>query len=54
MVYSIKFILANGVFYVNWPRLVPLGYDLPLNQYPKVQSEATLGTAEVELGWKNE
>ncbi|CAO3571408.1 unnamed protein product [Mortierella alpina] len=54
IVYAVKFILANGAHYVNWPRLVPLGYDLPLNQYPKMQSEATLGTAEVELGWKNE
>ncbi|KAG0198584.1 hypothetical protein BGX28_007973 [Mortierella sp. GBA30] len=54
MVYVTKFVVANGIYYVNWPKLVPLGYDLPENQYPKIQSEATLGTAEVELGWKNE
>ncbi|KAF9586399.1 hypothetical protein BGW38_005676 [Lunasporangiospora selenospora] len=53
-VYVIRFILANGMFYVNWPRLVPLGYDIPLSQYSKVQVEPKLGGAEVELGWKNE
>lgn len=27
--YVFKFIVANGVHYVNWPKLVPLGYTLP-------------------------
>ncbi|KAF9113811.1 hypothetical protein BGX27_000781 [Mortierella sp. AM989] len=54
IVYTTSFIVANGVYYVNWPKLVPLGYDLPLDHFPGVQSEATLGTAEVEFGWKNE
>ncbi|KAG0365953.1 hypothetical protein BGZ54_006001 [Gamsiella multidivaricata] len=54
MVYTMHFIVTNGVHYVNWPRLVPLNYDLQASQFPGIQSEPTLGTAEVELGWKNE
>ncbi|KAG0305294.1 hypothetical protein BGZ98_004359 [Dissophora globulifera] len=54
MAYTMRFIVAHGVHYVNWPRLVPLDSDMSLRQYPSVTSEAKLGTAEVELGWKNE
>ncbi|KAF9206128.1 hypothetical protein BGZ49_002955 [Haplosporangium sp. Z 27] len=54
IVYISNFIVANGVYYVNWPKLVPLRYDLPLSHFPGFQSEANFGTAEVELGWKNE
>ncbi|ORZ27073.1 SacI homology domain-domain-containing protein [Lobosporangium transversale] len=55
IVYIIHFILANGVYYVNWPRLVPLGYDLAaMTRNHTFESDTTLGTAEVELGWKNE
>ncbi|KAF9914742.1 hypothetical protein BX616_007652 [Lobosporangium transversale] len=46
---------TNGVYYVNWPRLVPLGYDLAaMTRNHTFESDTTLGTAEVELGWKNE
>ncbi|KAF9181510.1 hypothetical protein BGZ50_005482 [Haplosporangium sp. Z 11] len=54
MVYVARFILTNGVYYVNWPKLVPLSYVLAPKPFPVIQSESTLGTAEVELGWKNE
>jgi hypothetical protein len=54
IVYTVHFIVTNGIHYVNWPRLVPLDYDLQASQFPGSQSEAKLGTAEVELGWKNE
>jgi len=53
MAYVTKTIVENGVHYVNWPRLVPLAFDLPENHFPGI-SEAKLDTGEVELGWKNE
>lgn len=54
MVYVTRFILMNGIYYVNWPRLVPLGYDLPVRQFVDSRTDEKLGTAETELGWKNE
>ncbi|KAF9120801.1 hypothetical protein BGW39_011094 [Mortierella sp. 14UC] len=53
MAYVTKTIVANGVHYVNWPKLVPLDFDLPENHFPGI-SESKLDTGEVELGWKNE
>ncbi|KAF9298593.1 hypothetical protein BGZ88_005810 [Linnemannia elongata] len=53
MAYVTKTIVENGVHYVNWPRLVPLAFDLPENHFPGI-SESKLDTGEVELGWKNE
>ncbi|KAF8941493.1 hypothetical protein BGZ58_007860 [Dissophora ornata] len=52
--YTAYFIITNGVYYVNWPRLVPLDYDVSMHKFPGISSEAKLGAAEVELGWKNE
>ncbi|KAI1317511.1 hypothetical protein EDD11_008318 [Mortierella claussenii] len=55
VLYTVRFLISNGVYYVNWPKLVPLGYDIsPAGQSSGLQSEPMLGTAEVELGWKNE
>ncbi|GJJ73667.1 phosphatidylinositol 4-phosphatase [Entomortierella parvispora] len=54
MAYVARFILMNGIYYVNWPRLVPLGYDLPVRQLVDSRMDEKLGTAEIELGWKNE
>ncbi|KAG0272970.1 hypothetical protein BGZ95_011233 [Linnemannia exigua] len=53
MAYVTRTIVANGVHYVNWPKLVPLDFDLPENHFPGI-SESKLDTGEVELGWKNE
>ncbi|KAF9924153.1 hypothetical protein FBU30_005821 [Linnemannia zychae] len=53
MAYVIRVIIANGVHYVNWPKLVPLDIDLPENHFPGI-SESKLDTGEIELGWKNE
>ncbi|KAG0374584.1 hypothetical protein BGX24_010218 [Mortierella sp. AD032] len=53
MAYVTRAIVANGVHYVNWPKLVPLAFDLPENHFPGI-SESKLDTGEVELGWKNE
>ncbi|KAG0052780.1 hypothetical protein BGZ83_002134 [Gryganskiella cystojenkinii] len=54
MVGVTRFILMNGIYYVNWPHLIPLGYDLPVSQFIDTRTDEKLGTAEVELGWKNE
>ncbi|KAF9971087.1 hypothetical protein BGZ73_006013 [Actinomortierella ambigua] len=54
MAYSAKFILANGYQYVNWPRLIPLSYTRPASKFATIEVRSPLGTAEVELGWKNE
>ncbi|KAK3828789.1 MAG: SacI homology domain-containing protein [Benniella sp.] len=52
--YIVHFMIVNGGYYVNWPKLIPLEYDVQASEFPGIQSEAKLGTAEVELGWKNE
>ncbi|KAF9383427.1 hypothetical protein CPC16_008921 [Podila verticillata] len=54
MTLTIRFIVANGMHYVNWPKLVPLGYDLPVSQFTSVSQESKHGVAEMEMGWKNE
>ncbi|KAG0234357.1 hypothetical protein BGW41_001185 [Actinomortierella wolfii] len=54
MSYTAKFVVANGYQYVNWPRLVPLPYTRPPAKYATTEVRTPLGTAEVELGWKNE
>jgi len=54
MTLTIRFIVANGMQYVNWPKLVPLGYDLPASQFASVPQESKHGVAEIEMGWKNE
>ncbi|KAF9296040.1 hypothetical protein BGZ74_010509 [Mortierella antarctica] len=48
------FIVANGMHYVNWPKLVPLGYDLPVSQFANASQESKHGVHEIEMGWKNE
>ncbi|KAF9427893.1 hypothetical protein BGZ94_003918 [Podila epigama] len=50
----LKFILANGIYYVNWPKLVPLGYNLPVSRFSAGSSEPKFAAEEIELGWKNE
>lgn len=55
VIYIVRYMIANGEYYVNWPRLVPLEYeDYQADQFSGIQSEVKLGTGEVELGWKNE
>ncbi|KAF9314496.1 hypothetical protein BG003_004114 [Podila horticola] len=54
MTLTIRFIVANGMHYVNWPKLVPLGYDLPVNQFANVSQDSKHAVTEIEMGWKNE
>ncbi|KAG0087318.1 hypothetical protein BGZ93_011042 [Podila epicladia] len=51
MTLTMRFIVANGMSYVNWPKLVPLGY---VSQFASASQESKHGVHEIEMGWKNE